>query len=140
MQLSQMLCATSTPLAPQDRRRLQSSNTIGCVRPAMNCTLYSPNFQYYLMSVATGHAFGIRTYAKLCFPLHAPFISVPSLCRSDRIYVHMPMYHSAGGILGAGQMLANGCSVAILTKFSASSFWRDCVRYNCTASQYIGVF
>lgn len=40
--------------------------------------------------------------------------------------------------LGVGQMLLRGSSCAIRTKFSASNFWRDCARYECTIGQYIG--
>lgn len=31
-----------------------------------------------------------------------------------------------------------GTTAAIRRKFSASNFWKDCVKYNCTGSQYIG--
>ncbi|VDL68600.1 unnamed protein product [Nippostrongylus brasiliensis] len=57
---------------------------------------------------------------------------------SDRIYVSMPIYHTAAGILGVGQALCRGSCCVIRKKFSASNFWKDCVRYQCTASQYIG--
>lgn len=29
-------------------------------------------------------------------------------------------------------------TAVIRKKFSASNFWKDCVKYNCTTSQYIG--
>ena len=48
------------------------------------------------------------------------------------IYDTLPLYHSAGGILGVGQALTNGCTVVIRRKFSASRFWDDCAKYNCT--------
>uniref|UniRef100_A0AC34F409 Uncharacterized protein n=1 Tax=Panagrolaimus sp. ES5 TaxID=591445 RepID=A0AC34F409_9BILA len=50
----------------------------------------------------------------------------------------LPMYHSQAGILGIGQVVARGSTVVIRKKFSASNFWKDCVKYKCTASQYIG--
>ncbi|KAK6034337.1 long-chain-acyl-CoA synthetase domain protein, partial [Cooperia oncophora] len=39
---------------------------------------------------------------------------------------------------GIGSVIVFGTTAVIRKKFSASNFWRDCVKYNCTASQYIG--
>lgn len=57
---------------------------------------------------------------------------------SDRLYNCLPMYHSVGGVLAPGAMLAAGGSVVVREKFSASQFWDDIVRWECTAFQYIG--
>jgi fatty-acyl-CoA synthase len=57
---------------------------------------------------------------------------------SDRMYNCLPMYHSVGGVLAPGAILAAGGSVAISEKFSASKFWSDVVRWDCTLIQYIG--
>ncbi|XP_028678505.2 long-chain fatty acid transport protein 1a [Erpetoichthys calabaricus] len=57
---------------------------------------------------------------------------------NDVIYDCLPLYHSAGNIMGVGQCLVNGLTVVIKKKFSASRFWEDCVKYNCTVVQYIG--
>ncbi|KAJ3600266.1 hypothetical protein NHX12_031252 [Muraenolepis orangiensis] len=56
----------------------------------------------------------------------------------DIIYDCLPLYHSAGNIMGVGQCLINGVTVVVKTKFSASRFWEDCIKYNCTVVQYIG--
>lgn len=56
----------------------------------------------------------------------------------DIIYDCLPLYHSAGNIVGVGQCLVNGLTVVVKKKFSASRFWDDCVKYNCTVVQYIG--
>ncbi|KAI7810951.1 long-chain fatty acid transport protein 1b [Triplophysa rosa] len=56
----------------------------------------------------------------------------------DVLYCCLPLYHSAGNILGVGQCLLFGVTVVVRRKFSASRFWDDCVRYNCTVIQYIG--
>ncbi|XP_037546092.1 long-chain fatty acid transport protein 1 [Nematolebias whitei] len=60
------------------------------------------------------------------------------LCPNDVLYNCLPLYHSAGTIMGAGQCLLFGLTVVIRRKFSASRFWDDCVKHNCTAIQYIG--
>ncbi|NXA43278.1 S27A1 protein, partial [Eudromia elegans] len=56
----------------------------------------------------------------------------------DVLYNCLPLYHSAGNIMGVGQCLIHGLTVVIRRKFSASRFWDDCVKYNCTIIQYIG--
>jgi fatty-acyl-CoA synthase len=58
--------------------------------------------------------------------------------QSDRLYSCLPMYHSVGGVLAPGAMLAAGCSLVVREKFSASQFWSDIIRWECTAFQYIG--
>jgi fatty-acyl-CoA synthase len=57
---------------------------------------------------------------------------------SDRMYDCLPMYHSVGGVVATGALLVNGGSVLIRDKFSASQFWDDVVRQDCTLVQYIG--
>jgi fatty-acyl-CoA synthase len=57
---------------------------------------------------------------------------------SDRLYNCLPMYHSVGGVLATGAVLTSGGSVVIREKFSASQFWSDIVRFDCTLFQYIG--
>ncbi|XP_045194546.2 long-chain fatty acid transport protein 4-like [Mercenaria mercenaria] len=56
----------------------------------------------------------------------------------DILYNALPLYHTAGGIIGVGQAFLRGTTVVIKKKFSASKFWDDCVQYKCTAAQYIG--
>nr|XP_028576976.1 long-chain fatty acid transport protein 1 isoform X5 [Podarcis muralis] len=51
---------------------------------------------------------------------------------NDIIYNCLPLYHSAGNIMGAGQCVIHGLTVVIRKKFSASRFWDDCVKYKCT--------
>ena len=57
---------------------------------------------------------------------------------SDRLYNCLPMYHSVGGVLAPGAMLAAGGSLVVRERFSASQFWSDIIRWECTAFQYIG--
>ncbi|KAK0397812.1 hypothetical protein QR680_002281 [Steinernema hermaphroditum] len=92
---------------------IYTSGTTGMPKAAV-----MKHFRYYSMVMGSAKSFRIRP--------------------SDRIYISMPMYHTAAGIIGIGQMLLTGSSCVVRKKFSASNFWRDCVQYNCTASQYIG--
>ena len=52
----------------------------------------------------------------------------------DILYCTLPLYHTNGGILGVGQLIINGSTIALRKKFSASQFWNDCVKYKCTVS------
>ncbi|WP_420132898.1 long-chain-acyl-CoA synthetase [Rhodopseudomonas sp.] len=56
----------------------------------------------------------------------------------DRMYNCLPMYHSVGGVVAPGSVLMAGGAVVIAEKFSASRFWDDIVRWDCTLFQYIG--
>ena len=57
---------------------------------------------------------------------------------NDRMYNCLPMYHSVGGAVATGAVLISGGSVVIREKFSASRFWDDIARFDCTLFQYIG--
>jgi fatty-acyl-CoA synthase len=56
----------------------------------------------------------------------------------DRLYDCLPMYHSVGGVVAIGAVLAGGGSVVLKEKFSAREFWADVARWDCTLFQYIG--
>lgn len=60
------------------------------------------------------------------------------LTENDVYYNPLPLYHTAGGMLAAGQALAFGVTVALRRKFSATNYWTDCEKYNCTVANYIG--
>ncbi|KAG0377657.1 hypothetical protein BGX24_005690 [Mortierella sp. AD032] len=57
---------------------------------------------------------------------------------SDRIYISLPLYHSAGAVLGMCVAWSVGATVILAKKFSATHFWEDCRRNNVTVIQYIG--
>ncbi|XP_045126369.1 long-chain fatty acid transport protein 4-like isoform X2 [Portunus trituberculatus] len=60
------------------------------------------------------------------------------LTDDDIVYSPLPLYHLAAGLLGSGQALCHGNTVVLKRKFSVSAYWKDCVKYKCTAGQYIG--
>ena len=66
------------------------------------------------------------------------FAGVMGTTSSDRNYVCLPMYHTAGGLCAIGSLLVNGGSVYIRDRFSAREFWDDIVNNECTMMQYIG--
>jgi fatty-acyl-CoA synthase len=56
----------------------------------------------------------------------------------DRMYVALPLYHTAGGVMATGAALVSGASVVIARKFSTSRFWTDIAESGATTFQYIG--
>ncbi|XP_072936361.1 long-chain fatty acid transport protein 4-like [Epargyreus clarus] len=60
------------------------------------------------------------------------------LKRKDIVYCPMPLYHSAGGCISVGQAFIFGCTVALRSKFSASAYFPDCIKFNATVAHYIG--
>ena len=66
------------------------------------------------------------------------FAGLMNVQPTDRLYDCLPMCHSAGGVAAIGAALVGGASVAIAEKFSASRFWDDVARFECTLFQYIG--
>ncbi|OQR67228.1 long-chain fatty acid transport protein 4-like [Tropilaelaps mercedesae] len=95
-----------------------------------------------LMYVFTPGTIGLPTPAII---KHSRLILAAAVSRylagvttNDVLYIYLPLYHMAGGVLGISQSVAYDCRTEIVAKFSASGFWRDCIRYKCTVSQYIG--
>ncbi|MBR0717954.1 long-chain-acyl-CoA synthetase [Bradyrhizobium liaoningense] len=66
------------------------------------------------------------------------FAGLTGATPQDRLYDCLPLFHSVGGIVAPCSMLAAGGSVVIAAKFSATNFWNDIVRFDCTLFQYIG--
>jgi fatty-acyl-CoA synthase len=56
----------------------------------------------------------------------------------DRMYNCLPLYHSVGGVVAVWSVLLGGGSVVLRERFSASAFWEDVTRHECTLFQYIG--
>ncbi|XP_075998666.1 long-chain fatty acid transport protein 2-like [Genypterus blacodes] len=69
----------------------------------------------------------------------ASFIqAVNGVTADDIIYVNLPLYHSAGFLIGTVGAIERGITMVLKRKFSASQFWNDCRKYNVTVMQYIG--
>lgn len=56
----------------------------------------------------------------------------------DRIYTVLPLYHSAGGMIGLGTMVCRGATLILSPKFSTKRFWEDVCNHEATVIQYIG--
>ncbi|MEN8721425.1 MAG: long-chain-acyl-CoA synthetase [Alphaproteobacteria bacterium] len=60
------------------------------------------------------------------------------LGHSDRHYICLPLYHTAGGVMALGAAWTMGAAAVLVPKFSASRFFADAVKYDVTSFQYIG--
>jgi len=58
--------------------------------------------------------------------------------KKDVVYCPMPIYHSAGGMLGMSMILSRGGKFVMRKKFSASNYMKDCYESKATIGQYIG--
>lgn len=72
---------------------------------------------------------------------HSRYLLIPlgantsaRLTKADIIYDPLPLHHTAGGVLGAGQCLVMGCTVVLRKKFSASNYWKEAAAHKCTVS------
>lgn len=93
---------------------------------------------YIYTSGTTGHpkAANVNHYRLMLASFG--FAAVMRTRPSDRMYDCLPMFHTVGGIVATGALLAHGGSVVIRDKFSARDFWQDIARWDCTLFQYIG--
>jgi len=66
------------------------------------------------------------------------FAGLLDISPADRLYDCLPLCHSAGGVAAVGAALAGGASTVVAGKFSASRFWDDVARWECTLFQYVG--
>jgi len=60
---------------------------------------------------------------------------IAGISEHDVVYTPLPLYHTAGGILGVSSVLLGGSTCVIKSKFSASKYWKDCLKYECTVSK-----
>jgi len=78
------------------------------------------------------HGFVVCRYMFMAVGVHCML----RIKTDDTFYTPLPLYHTAGGLTGVGQVLLHGVSLAIRSKFSASNFWADCITYGCTVSAF----
>ncbi|CAL8356728.1 unnamed protein product [Lota lota] len=69
----------------------------------------------------------------------ASFIqAVSGVTSDDVLYINLPLYHSAGFLIGLCGAIERGMTFVLRRKFSASQFWEDCRKHDVTVMQYIG--
>nr|XP_039273171.1 long-chain fatty acid transport protein 4-like [Styela clava] len=99
---------------------------------------YFDRLTYIYTSGTTGlPKAAVITHNRFIFMCTMPHY-ILSYKKDDILYCALPLYHSNGGIVGLGQCLIHGLTFAFRSKFSASNFWTDCIKYNATVILYIG--
>jgi fatty-acyl-CoA synthase len=67
--------------------------------------------------------------------------AMSTLCgygQGDVIYCVLPLYHGAGGMVVVSSALAQGMTMVLRRRFSASAFWDEVREHGVTGCQYIG--
>jgi len=95
-----------------------------------------------LFYVYTSGTTGMPKAAKIThwrnFSAGVAFSNLYGIGSEDRVYCALPLYHSAGGMIGVSLSFYNGCPLILPKRFSASRFWDDCRKFDVTVVQYIG--
>uniref|UniRef100_A0A3Q3X0K8 long-chain-fatty-acid--CoA ligase n=1 Tax=Mola mola TaxID=94237 RepID=A0A3Q3X0K8_MOLML len=102
--------------------------------PNMNMT---SNFLFIFTSGTTGHSKAARV-GHLKAIVSMAFFHMCGATSDDIIYITLPLYHMSASLLGIGGCIHLGATCVLKKKFSASQFWKDCVKHNVTVVQYIG--
>lgn len=95
------------------------------------------NFLFIFTSGTTGMPKAARIShikAVMCMA----FFRLCGACADDKIYLTLPLYHMSASLLGIGGCIDLGATCVLKRKFSASQFWKDCLKYDITVFQYIG--
>uniref|UniRef100_A0A6B2L0X2 Very long-chain fatty acid transport protein n=1 Tax=Arcella intermedia TaxID=1963864 RepID=A0A6B2L0X2_9EUKA len=79
----------------------------------------------------------IITNLRLAMPGIA-FTNTYRIQPTDIYYCSLPFYHSSATLICLSASWYSGAKLVFRRKFSASKFWKDCIKCNCTVAQYIG--
>lgn len=110
------------PLPADVRRGLMSTDKLFYIYTSGTTGLpKAANFSHQKFITTSAGAYGMASYTP-----------------EDRMYIVLPLYHSAGGVMALGSTLFSGATAVLARKFSTSHFWEDCARHKVTAFQYIG--
>ncbi|XP_066506722.1 long-chain fatty acid transport protein 6 [Hoplias malabaricus] len=100
-----------------------------------------PNLTSNFLFIFTSGTTGLPKAARVSHIKAVMSMAFFRLCganENDTIYLTLPLYHMAASLLGIGGCIDLGATCVLKKKFSASQFWKDCIKYNVTVFQYIG--
>ncbi len=93
---------------------------------------------YIYTSGTTGHPKAATLTNGRTQGISRVFIAGTGCNDKDIVYIPLPLFHSTGGLAAIGIALNTGATIVLKSKFSATSFWDDIVKHNCTIFSYIG--
>mmetsp|Transcript_24587 Transcript_24587/g.31269 ORF Transcript_24587/g.31269 Transcript_24587/m.31269 type:complete len:555 (-) Transcript_24587:46-1710(-) len=128
----------SVPNMIQIDSNLSTQSTKNPARALRSNTNSDSNLFFIYTSGTTGHPKASVIKHLRFYSATMVFSGMYGVTNSDRVYCCLPLYHSAGGIIGTGCALYTGCTFVFRKKFSATKFWKDISENNCTVFQYIG--
>lgn len=128
-----------SPLAQKYTKNLYQLLQSAPKTNAVQCTTsHHDQLLYIYTSGTTGlPKAAVITHSRFIF-ITAAIHYMANFNSDDVFYTPLPLYHTAGGVMSAGQALLFGATVVIRKKFSASNYFADCQKYKCTVAQYIG--
>ncbi len=89
-------------------------------------------------SGTTGRSKGVMLSHHYWYEIWAQSVKYSRYTDHDVLYSGLPLFHgNAQGITVGSSLLADAQAV-IVERFSASKFWDDCRRWECTEANYIG--
>ncbi|XP_073685592.1 long-chain fatty acid transport protein 6 [Garra rufa] len=100
-----------------------------------------PNLMSNFLFIFTSGTTGLPKAARISHIKAVMCMAFLRLCGArarDRVYLTLPLYHMSASLLGIGGCIELGATCVLKRKFSASQFWKDCVKYDITVFQYIG--
>ncbi|XP_053501795.1 long-chain fatty acid transport protein 6 [Ictalurus furcatus] len=100
-----------------------------------------PNLTSNFLFIFTSGTTGLPKAARLSHIKAVMSMAFFRMCganKNDTIYLTLPLYHMAASLLGIGGCIDLGATCVLKKKFSASQFWKDCIKYEVTVFQYIG--
>ena len=95
------------------------------------------NSEYNSFVRVINHMIGLCYFRQVFAVVGGPILY--GLTDKDVVYSYLPLYHSSGGQLGTCGAWGSGTKTMIKKKFSASSFWKDCVKYDVTVGLLLAV-
>ncbi|XP_039536227.1 very long-chain acyl-CoA synthetase isoform X3 [Pimephales promelas] len=119
-------------------RRLAQESSDSAVPPALraNVCFSSPAVYIYTSGTTGLPKAAVITQTRLLAALAV--LAANGVTHTDVIYVTLPLYHTAGFLVGFMGSVETGSTIILRRKFSASQFWDECRTHGVTVIQYIG--
>jgi crotonobetaine/carnitine-CoA ligase len=131
---------TPTPMPRPPRiESLQFADLLSSSAQTPNIAVHHRDLASILYtSGTTGRSKGVMLSHHYWYDIWAESVRYSRYTDEDVLYSGLPLFHgNAQGITVGSALLADARAV-IVERFSATRFWDDCRRWNCTEANYIG--